>query len=247
MLAFLLGFVSKAQDVNVSINFSLSGTETEGSVTFSDVTDDYYVVAFPWPKAHRGLIMILEPGDALVEIFKGDKRVLKDHAPTAMEFLIGGTYEIVITMPNGTVWRYTLELEDGYKYLIGVSNVPPPPPPSQPVVTQPEPTPAAPPPPPPGPQPCSDAEFRNIITQLQNEPFPDTRLQLLSSIAKSHYFTVNQALEILSLFEFDEDKLKAAKTLYPSLVDPQDAYRLTSAFTFDDTKQKWLNWVNSQH
>ena len=84
------------------------------------------------------------------------------------------------------------------------------------------------------------------MSQLQNEPFPKTRLQLLASIAKSHYFTVNQALEILELFEFDEDKLEAAKILYPSLVDPQDAYRIASAFTFDDTKRKWLNWINSR-
>ncbi len=234
-------------NVNISINLesltpaSETGTHSE---YFEEVTDQYYIVGVPWNDKYRGVIIVLEPAGAHVELFRDNRYiVLDDAAPTAREIPSSGEYEVMITLPDQRVWRKRLYMKTGMKYIVGVyatafSAPAQPAGQSQPVQQE---------PPPPPPCPTMDSEhFSSFISQLEQEPFPENKIDVLRTAARDNCFTVSQAIQIANVFHFDEDKLKAMKIVYPKLVDKQEVYRIYQVFTFPDTKEEFREWIEMQ-
>jgi hypothetical protein len=114
------------------------------------------------------------------------------------------------------------------------------PPPAQPV-TQ---APAKPQTPPPAPMPVetthtpmTSGEFSGLVSNVENESFADDKLSVVRIAAKSHWFTMDQLIQLVGLFSFSEEKVESVRIVYPRVVDPENAHNLMSAFTFSDDKQ----------
>jgi len=103
----------------------------------------------------------------------------------------------------------------------------PPPPPTAVV---------APPPPPPGPTIMDPAAFSQLQAAIDEESFSDGKLKVLREAIAAQRIDVDQAAQLLPLFDFSSDRVEACVLLYPALVDPQDFYRLYSSFDFDSDK-----------
>lgn len=86
-------------------------------------------------------------------------------------------------------------------------------------------------------------DFSELKKTLQNESFEGTRLEILKSASEKNYFLSNQVYELLQIFNFDENKLEAAKTLYPRTVDKENFYKVYSAFTFSGSKEELKGWI----
>ncbi|HEX8436029.1 DUF4476 domain-containing protein [Archangium sp.] len=97
----------------------------------------------------------------------------------------------------------------------------PPPPPSQPAV-----------------QPITEAMLRSLVVAIRNEPFADDQLSVLEEAAPTQYFLVAQAQQILRVFNFSKDRLKAMRLLRPRLLDTENGYKLYESFEFSNDKDE---------
>ncbi|MFH1810256.1 MAG: DUF4476 domain-containing protein, partial [Pseudomonadota bacterium] len=104
------------------------------------------------------------------------------------------------------------------------------------MVPAPPPTPAAPPVPVVETMPAQD--YRGLLRALKDESFAEGKLRVLDEAARWAWFSSEQVLEILAAFDFGNDKLKALAILAPRLTDPENAFRIYQAFSFDSEKKK---------
>jgi hypothetical protein len=83
----------------------------------------------------------------------------------------------------------------------------------------------------------SDQELKALVARLKGA-LPDAgKLAFLKIIVHGRFFTCDVAAELLSQFDFDSDREKAALAIYPRLSDPQNFYRVLTVFTFDAGRQ----------
>jgi hypothetical protein len=95
-----------------------------------------------------------------------------------------------------------------------------------------------PPPPQPAVQPITEAMLRSLVVAIRNEPFADDQLGVLEEAAPSQYFQVAQAQQILRVFNFSKDRLKAMRLLRPRLLDMENGYKLYESFEFSNDKDE---------
>ncbi|WP_158501676.1 DUF4476 domain-containing protein [Vitiosangium sp. GDMCC 1.1324] len=101
-------------------------------------------------------------------------------------------------------------------------------------------TPRPPPPPLPQPavQPITEAMLRSLVSAIRNEPFADDQLEVLEQAASTQYFLVSQAQQILRLFTFSKDRLKAMRLLRPRLLDTENGFKLYESFEYSSDKDE---------
>lgn len=100
------------------------------------------------------------------------------------------------------------------------------------------PPPPAPPPPQPTVQPISDAMLRSLTTAIRNEPFADDQLSVLGEATSTQYFLVSQAQQLLRLFSFSSDRVKAMRLLRPRLLDLDNGFKLYESFDHSSDKDE---------
>jgi Domain of unknown function (DUF4476) len=110
---------------------------------------------------------------------------------------------------------------------------PPPPPPPPPVVVAPPP-----PPPPPVVRPMEEGAFAQLLQAIKREPFAGNQVSVLTQAAGYNNFVVEQVARVLTLFSFDDGRLQALQVLQPRILDPQNGFKLTALFTFEESKQR---------
>jgi len=93
--------------------------------------------------------------------------------------------------------------------------------------------------------PVTPERFENMLHTIENEMFEDGKLRVSKQIIKTNNcMTVNQLMQILRLFDFDENKLKLAKFAYSYVYDVENYYKVNNAFDFDSNKNKLDNYIN---
>lgn len=97
-----------------------------------------------------------------------------------------------------------------------------------------------PPPPPPQPmvQPITEAMLRSLASSIRNEPFAEDQLAVLEEAAPTQYFLVSQTQQVLRLFSFSKDRLKAMRLLRPRLLDMENSFKLYESFEFSSDKEE---------
>ena len=68
--------------------------------------------------------------------------------------------------------------------------------------------------------------------------FDDNKLALVEVASLRSLFTCRQCARLLQLFSFSDAKLKALRFMARQIVDPQNAYDIYQAFTFDSDRDK---------
>jgi hypothetical protein len=86
--------------------------------------------------------------------------------------------------------------------------------------------------------PISEHDFGALRFRLKAEPFSDDQLGIVRTVAISNYFLVAQVEKILSVFSFEDDRLQVVRTLYPRILDDENAFRLYGSFEFSDSKEE---------
>ncbi len=82
-----------------------------------------------------------------------------------------------------------------------------------------------------------DKDFSMMCKVVEDASFPDKMIGVIKVACISSYFTSKQCAELLSMFSFENDKLKALKVLHPRMLDI-DAKPILKQFTFSDNKDK---------
>lgn len=101
---------------------------------------------------------------------------------------------------------------------------------------QPRPVPAPLPPPAPAYQPIADGKLQKLMGVMSREPFAEDKLEVLTSAASEHYFTVSQVQQVLPQFQFSKDRLQAVRVLWSRVLDRQNGFQLYDSFQFSNDK-----------
>lgn len=79
-------------------------------------------------------------------------------------------------------------------------------------------------------------DFAALVEAVNAENFGDAKLDVVRTAEGG--FTVDQLGQLVDLFNFSDEKVKVVEIVKPHLVDPQNAFKLYSRFTFDDDKKR---------
>ncbi len=105
------------------------------------------------------------------------------------------------------------------------------------VVAIPPPAPAPPPAPPPaGPTAMADRDFAGFLEALKKESFSSDKLGLITTVARTGWFSIAQVGLVLDELPHSSDKVDAARILAPKVVDRQNAWKLNEHLTFSSDK-----------
>lgn len=92
----------------------------------------------------------------------------------------------------------------------------------------------------------SDADVKNMQTQIKNENFEDDQLRVANLAAKNKCMSVAQIKVIANTFTFDDNKLSFIKTAYNNCTDQSNYYQLLEVLTFSEDKETLETFINSK-
>ena len=95
--------------------------------------------------------------------------------------------------------------------------------------------------------PVTPERFENMMRTIEDEVFESAKLRIAKQIIKTNNcMTVNQLVQILRLFDFDENKLKLAKYAYDYVYDIENYYKVNNVFDFDSYKNKLDRYIRNR-
>lgn len=84
----------------------------------------------------------------------------------------------------------------------------------------------------------SDREFAILYRHVKEKTFKDDRFELIEIGSLDSRFNTAQCRQLLELFDFDDDRLRALAVLAPHLTDRRGAGRLLDGFTFETSRKQ---------
>ncbi len=178
---------------------------------------DYTVVRRPYGRTY---LRIKEPRGCSCEVLDEDgHRVHKATTPTG-KYLKAGFYIVRLRCGRGE-WEGKVEVKDGMENTLYVKHL-----------NKEEDR-----------EPMDPEAFERLIEALEDASFSDEKMAIVKEAASKNYFTSKQVLAILEEFDFENDRLKAAKLLYPRVVDPENFFVVYEAFDYASSKEELRRWV----
>ena len=84
----------------------------------------------------------------------------------------------------------------------------------------------------------SGSDFDILCSKIKKQSFLDGKLDMIEVASLGCFYSCRQCIEILGIFTFDSDKLKALKFLAPRIVDQRNNYSIIKSFTFSSDQEK---------
>jgi hypothetical protein len=72
----------------------------------------------------------------------------------------------------------------------------------------------------------TDAEFKTFLASVANATYASDQLALVKDQASRAWFTAAQVAAVVDQLAYSSDKVEAAAALWPTIVDPQNAYQI---------------------
>ncbi|NPB04660.1 MAG: DUF4476 domain-containing protein [Thermotogae bacterium] len=95
-------------------------------------------------------------------------------------------------------------------------------------------------------RPMDPSRFGSLLVAIDSASFSEDRLTIIEEAAEHNFFTSEQVFTILKHLVYDDERLKAAKILYPKVVDPENFYIVYRAFTYSSTREALKKWIKSR-
>ena len=83
-----------------------------------------------------------------------------------------------------------------------------------------------------------EGELQGVIAAIKSESFSSNQLRVLGEASQGSCYFVAQVEQIIPLFSFEADQLKALQIMAPGIVNRQNTFRIYGLFTFDSGKQQ---------
>lgn len=85
------------------------------------------------------------------------------------------------------------------------------------------------------------ADFQKLYSDVKSRPFTDDKLKMLREASVNNRLSCGQCATLMSLFPFDDDRMKVLRIFAPNIVDRENYEEildvLTSLFKKDDAKK----------
>ena len=87
----------------------------------------------------------------------------------------------------------------------------------------------------------SEKDFQFLYKIIKKKSFDDDRMEILGVGVLDNYFTCHQCVRLMSLYKFDDDKLKILRIMVGHIVDLENHHDILKRLDFDSNKEKALN------
>lgn len=95
------------------------------------------------------------------------------------------------------------------------------------------------------PYPMAPHDFADAKRSIASKDFSDSKLRMAKQIIDSNCLLSSQVMEIMQLFDFEDDKLEIAKYAFGYTLDYGNYYKVNNAFEFESTIEELDNYINS--
>ena len=87
------------------------------------------------------------------------------------------------------------------------------------------------------PRPMSLEDFNRFLNSLRAQSFDKDKYSFLENFMPGRFITCDQAASILKLYNFDNDRIRAAIYLHGFLTDPENFHQTLGVFMFDSSRK----------
>ena len=93
----------------------------------------------------------------------------------------------------------------------------------------------------------NEKDFQFLYKTIKKKTLDKDRLELLQVGVLDNYFTCRQCARLMSLYKFDDDKLKILRIMAGHLVDMNNHNDILKQFDFDSNRRKALDILGFKH
>ena len=93
----------------------------------------------------------------------------------------------------------------------------------------------------------NEKDFQFLYKIIKKKSFDDDRMEILSVGVLDNYFTCQQCVRLMSLYKFDDDKLKILRIMAEHIVDLENHHDILMRLDFESNKQKALDILGIRH
>ena len=93
----------------------------------------------------------------------------------------------------------------------------------------------------------SEKDFQFLYKTIKKKSFDKERLEILRVGVLDNYFTCRQCARLMSLYKFDDDKLKILRIMAGHLVDMSNHNDILKQLDFDSNRRKALDILGFKH
>lgn len=86
----------------------------------------------------------------------------------------------------------------------------------------------------------NEKDFQFLYKIIKKKSFDDDRMEILSVGVLDNYFTCQQCVRLMSLYKFDDDKLKILRIMSGHIVDLENHHDILMRIDFESNKLKAL-------
>ena len=84
----------------------------------------------------------------------------------------------------------------------------------------------------------NERDFQSLYNKVKSKPFKDDQLELLENGIGNRKLSCKQCVRMMSIYTFDDDKLKVLKILTPNIVDQENYDEIIDALDFISSEEK---------
>ena len=92
-----------------------------------------------------------------------------------------------------------------------------------------------------------EKDFQFLYKIIKKKSFDDDRMEILSVGVLDNYFTCHQCVHLMSLYKFDDDKLKILRIMSGHIVDLENHHDILMRLDFESNKLKALDILGIRH
>lgn len=94
-----------------------------------------------------------------------------------------------------------------------------------------------------GPQAMASTDFELLKATIDGKTFDSDKLSILRMAMMNNHFSTNQVTQLVSLFDFESNKVTAAKVLYAKVIDKGNYYLVNNAFDFPSSSKELTEYI----
>jgi hypothetical protein len=93
---------------------------------------------------------------------------------------------------------------------------------------------------------ADNTAIANITNSIKSKSFAADKLKTAETFLKGSCVTTAQVKNLVSLFNFEADKLSFAKAAYSRCVDKENYYMVADDFSFSSSSEELMDYINAQ-
>ncbi len=92
----------------------------------------------------------------------------------------------------------------------------------------------------------SGGNFSQALTTIKNQSFAETQVKTAKQVANVNCVSVDQIIQIVNTFSFEENKVDFAKYAYDHCTDPKNYFKINDVFSFSSSVDELSDFVQSR-